>query len=699
MYTTPLSAGKTPFLRFLLPLIAGIVCSEYAAIAVSGYFLAGGIGIGCMLLPYLLPHRADIQYRMRHVFGIGLSVFIFSFGGYLSLCRQPDTRNISADRYPYALAEITEMPRQGKRSLQTTARIIGLQNHERECFKYERDILLYFQPDSSAATLRAGSRISFRTGLQPIRTDGNPDSFDFARYMRHRGIVFSQYLPAESWLYVGETPDPDLKIKAKLWQQQGKRILQKCRLSERNYTILCAMLLGDSRTIDPIVRESFSASGLSHILAVSGLHVGIIAGLLYWLFFPLRHIRLRRIHLPVTLLALWGYAFLTGLSASTVRATIMATFVSGGSWFRRRNVSLNALFASGFFMLLYSPSGIFQTGFQMSFLAVTGILLCQPLLEQMQRRAPNRILRYLYGCIGVSVAAQLGALPVALYYFHTLPLLFLVANLLVLPLLPAVMGGGILLFLCQWLFGNTGILSPAVDTLLNIIMGIASFIEQLPGASIRQIWIPAYALLLYFVIALCTYLAIRTRKGIYGLSALSISVAVIGTVRIFSEPTPQYEICIFESRSGTTIHWKEEQRYYLFQSEPTSPPERIPGDAYRLKSGIQETVYIDNSSDSVYYLPPFCDFYGYRMFIADGNIADESYPNDMDFLVITRHFDGNLRNIILQTKPAEIIFTADIPKRKEDYYIQQCAATGCRYHSIRRNGYWSYPIWRKRDIP
>ena len=261
------------------------------------------------------------------------------------------------------------------------------------------------------------------------------------------------------------------------------------------------------------------------------------------------------------------------------------------------------------------------------------------------------------------------------------------------------MSGGILLFLCQWLFGNTGILSPAVDTLLNVIMGIASFIEQLPGASIRQIWIPAYALLLYFVIALCTYLAIRTRKGIYGLSALSISVAVIGTVRIFSEPTPQYEICIFESRSGTTIHWKEEQRYYLFQSEPTSPPERIPGDAYRLKSGIQETIYIDNSSDSVYYLPPFCDFYGYRMFIADGNIADESYPNDMDFLVITRHFDGNLRNIILQTKPAEIIFTADIPKRKEDYYIQQCAATGCRYHSIRRNGYWSYPIWRKRDIP
>ena len=204
-----------------------------------------------------------------------------------------------------------------------------------------------------------------------------------------------------------------------------------------------ALLLGQQQDIPTEISKDYQYAGVVHILSVSGLHVGFIIVLLRLCFrwFPKKK-SFQISELLVSILFLWAFAFVAGLSPSVLRAVTVFSFVSLGLFLHRSSSNLNALFVSAFLLLLVMPQAVFDIGFQLSYAALLFIFILQPQLQN-RYKARTKLGRYLWENCSLSLAAQLGTLPLSLYYFHQFPGLFLVANLLLLPILAGIMGLGL----------------------------------------------------------------------------------------------------------------------------------------------------------------------------------------------------------------------------------------------------------------
>ena len=269
------------------------------------------------------------------------------------------------------------------------------------------------------------------------------------------------------------------------------------------YAITSAMALGDKSAMTPDMRSPYDTTGASHVLALSGLHLGII----YWLVTVITvGRRWRFLSQVVTVLAIWAFTLLTGLAPSTVRSATMLTVLALMRIGYRRHASVNVLAFTAVVMLLITPSALFDIGFQLSFLSVLSILLFQPVLEALvplpfQQRHP--LLRAVWAITVVSLSAQLGAAPLIAYYFHRFSPWFLLANAVVLPEAYLLLLGALLLLLTA---------SPLVATALTVVTATAgrmlAALAQLPLATVQPLYPTLAQTLLLYVVVACLYVVV-----------------------------------------------------------------------------------------------------------------------------------------------------------------------------------------------
>ena len=366
--------------------------------------------------------------------------------------------------------------------------------------------ILYIATDSlgRAAALQVGDTLLLRTRIQ---RGGTIDGFDYGNYLRMQGLVGTGYVPAHAWRCIARG---NASWHPKTWQQHLSQRLSVMPFTPRERGTLQALTLGYKEDIDSDVRRCFQASGAAHVLAVSGLHTGIIYTV-FWLLFtgfgrwkPLYEDTAGRIALSVALLlVLWGYALLTGLTPSVVRSSLMLSIVQVGYMCRRQAVSLNTLAAAALLILIANPRDLFSVSFQLSVAAVAAILILQPSMKsclpyRLTRRVwINKVWTYLRDLILVSIAAWLGTMPLTTYYFGQTSNYFLLTNLMVLPLATLAVAGGLLCLLLgtlPWIGQVVCWLTQAVVWLMNTAVG---WVESLPG-SVTVIRIsPLMVMLLY----------------------------------------------------------------------------------------------------------------------------------------------------------------------------------------------------------
>lgn len=304
------------------------------------------------------------------------------------------------------------------------------------------------------------------------------------------GIVVEQtrqaYVGPRSWHPGGQaalklsTPQR-LKIQALQWRH---RLLMRYRQStasqEEAYGVLAAMTLGDKSALSRSQRDTFATTGASHVLALSGLHLGIIYMLLTRLMAGRRRHWLKQ---SLLILSIWAFAFLTGLSTSMVRAAVMLTVFSLFAATSRQRASLNRLCLTAMVMLFYDSSQLFDIGFQLSFTAVFSILLCTPLMERLVSQRylmEHRLQRWLWSMLTVTLAAQIGTAPLIAYHFGQFSTYFLLTNLFVLPVTTLILYGALLFLLTSWSAIGTALL-----TLVTILGRGLALIAALPEACIR----------------------------------------------------------------------------------------------------------------------------------------------------------------------------------------------------------------------
>ena len=548
-----------PFLRLSVALVAGIITGNYLDLQL--YFLL--ILTGVCLITLWLVHRY-YMYQFSPIFGIGVQLLFYFLGIAVFTLH-----NKKPDFYSngYFTATVLEAPVEKENSFKSLLKI----NHfiKKDSIYYsDEKVLVYFSKAEKAAELHPGNVISVKQNPQKIENNGNPFEFDYKNYLARKKIYRQIYLPQDSWIFTDETDRFSVKILAEKLRLKLLKIYRSQKLGENELEILSALTLGYKRELDPDTRRVFASAGAMHILAVSGLHVGIIYLILLKILGFLRKRKAGKIMFVfMVLTSLWIFAFVTGLSPSVSRAATMFTFFVIGNNLRRQVNIYNSLTGSALFLLLINPNNLFEVGFQLSYSAVFGIVFLQPKFEKLLE-VKTKILRYFWQLLTVSVAAQIATFPFTAFYFNQFPTYFWISNLIVIPavmvLIP--LGISLLAFHAIPLLGN--FISIVTNVIIGLLYQFLAFIETLPF-SVQQFTLSPFefACLAGFLISIL--ILIKNRRMIYFKSALLfILLFFSGPLFLKMNTLNQKKLIVYNDSDYTIVHLISGRNNFIVTENP-----------------------------------------------------------------------------------------------------------------------------------
>ncbi len=340
-------------------------------------------------------------------------------------------------------------------------------------------VLVYHQMEEA---LYPGQVIWVPANPEPVAPPSFPDEFNYKRFLAAKGIHFRQFL-GKKLLVLPVKPSNELNFAMEHLRHYFAGVIDQYVQRPESKQIALALLLGQKESLGKEVKQAYSATGTQHILAVSGLHVGIIYSILLLplTFFKQKGQLLQKSYLILVLGLIWIYALMTGFSPSVVRAVVMFSLVTLGQMRKRKPSIWNILAFSALLLLVLDPAIQTDLGFQLSYLAVAGIVGLQPILLRMWAPS-NRVLDYFWQMATVTLAAQLITSPLTLHYFHTFPTYFLVANLLIVPLSYIILCAGVPFLLLAWIPLVGSFLGAIVDFLLFIQNEITYTLQEFPAA-------------------------------------------------------------------------------------------------------------------------------------------------------------------------------------------------------------------------
>ncbi|MCH2196887.1 ComEC/Rec2 family competence protein [Kordia sp.] len=338
-------------------------------------------------------------------------------------------------------------------------------------------ILVHIRKDSLTKTFPVDTVLYTKQSLSTVTSALNPTSFDYKAYLNDRYVYMQLYLKTGEFIHGTNPPKTVYGYAARLRNTIHNRLVA-ANFQTDELAVIEALLLGQRQHISKELHNNYANAGAIHILAISGLHVGILMLIIQFVLRPLQRFRYGKSLKVVLMLAiLWSFAFVSGLSASVVRAVTMFTAIVVATYFRRQANTLQVLTVSMFFLLLCKPHFLFDVGFQLSYAAVFSIVCLQPLWKKLWN--PTSFLgSSFWGLLTVSLSAQLGVLPLSLYYFHQFPGLFFVANLTIIPVLGIILTLGMLVIVLAYFQLLPEFLSICFNDIILLMNGFVSWIAS-----------------------------------------------------------------------------------------------------------------------------------------------------------------------------------------------------------------------------
>lgn len=589
---------KVPFLRLIIALTTGITAGSLVEIPVQPLFLM----MLLILATIILIHK-NYRYSWSTFFGAGVHLLFALLGMFIFL--QYNKKPVFYNNGQFA-ATVLETPQEKPNSFQTIIRITSFSD-DSIWQKTNEKIIVYFGKDEKAKSLKPGENILFKQNPEWIKNNGNPYEFDYKKYLQRKKIYRQLYLQPAKWDRTAQKPSITPVILAEQTREKLLTIYRRQNLGEEQFKILSALTLGYKRELNAEIKQVFSASGAMHVLAVSGLHVGIIfIALSFFLGFLKKKTAGRILYAGLIMLILWFYAFITGLSPSVERAATMFSFVVAGNNLKRQVSIYNSLAASAFFLLLINPNNFFEVGFQLSYSAVFGIVYLQPVLSRLLT-VKNKLLNYFWMLLTVSVSAQIATVPFTLFYFSQFPTYFWISNLFVIPAVTILIPLGILLLILSGIPLVSTLISMAINHLIFLVYFLLQQIEELPLSVLNRSVHPAeFAGLLFILISL--YLLAGTRRIFYFKTILAtLFLLLIFQLTEKTSRISRKEMIIYNSPGNTVVHLISGKRNYVVSELLIDPQghesEIVKNTVSRLH--LEETRYItseESFSDDCIFL-------------------------------------------------------------------------------------------------
>ena len=516
-----------PFVRYTILLICGICLYNFFAISNLSLFV--GIGIGLFFIySFLFVFRKRIKNQLFTGIVGGL-ILIFT-GYFLSFLR---TENNSSQHYSHQIGKfeyfeivVDNLVEEKDNSWKTIGIVRSIISNN-SILPTSGKILLHFD-NKTIEKPKYGDVFFVKGNPQEIASPKNPEEFDYQNYMRRQNIGYQQYLRVENLEKVGNEP-PDILINFALQTNaHADSILTTFVEGKNQYGVANAMILGQRDDLSNDLMQAYSAAGAVHVLSVSGLHVGVIYAVLLLMFgFLKRKGKIGRYGLMFLILGiLWFYAFVTGLSSPVLRSTVMFSIFTIADIFQKYKNGYNTTAFSAFVLLLYNPNFLFNVGFQLSYLAVFGMIYFQPKLNPIfvidkKKSWFHWLADRTWKVTTVAIAAQIATFPITIYYFHQFPNFFILANPLVILLSSIVLicGLGYVILASIFLYFDfttiTHYLGQCLKYTILWLNETVLFFERLPYSITKFLWISTYEMWLMYGLIFGLIALWKTRKFVW----------------------------------------------------------------------------------------------------------------------------------------------------------------------------------------
>lgn len=492
-------------LKLLIPLIFGVLFQYYSGIKLE---LAPLL---FFLLALLVVVNLPIFSKLKKIDNVAIILIqiLFFFLGVFNV--NSNNSSLSSNyffepgEHVYQL-RINEPPIEKENSIKLVVDVLS-KNDEQTIGKG----LVYAQENDSVRLLKYGDLIVAKLNFNPVKSNGNPHEFDYGSYLKKSNIHHQGFLKSDKYFKEGESKNYLFNFTYSI-RDYFSKLIDRSNFGKDNKPILKALLLGDKVDLDKETLRTYSSAGAMHVLAVSGLHVGIVMMILMTLLKPIKKIRFgKAVFVFSVLLGVWFYAFITGLSPSVLRSAIMFSFITIGSSLEREASIYQSVMVSAFVLIVLDPFVIFKVGFQLSYLAVLGIVYLQPKIYNLVY-IKYKWLDYFWQITAVSIAAQIATFPLGLFYFHQFPNFFLISNLLVIPLAGIILATGLSYFVLHKIPYINDLLCYVLDVCLTIMNKSVEWVENLPYSIVWGISITWYETLLIYIVLLFLVFGFAIKK-------------------------------------------------------------------------------------------------------------------------------------------------------------------------------------------
>lgn len=565
--TAPPFWHQAPFTRLLFPVVTGIVTCYYLLHGIftnaqinNTVYVAAGLSIAGLLGTTQLSNFK--KYRYYFIQGVFLQIVFASLGIAVMQktlqTRDQETALLAACKNgTIYIMRIIEPLQLKNKTYKTVAIIESIDTAQHE-IKTNIKIIVHVAVDSSSVgvpLLTAGSYMATTIRPNPVPDTHNPGGFNYKLWLFRNEITHQLYLAKGTWTLL---PTKKSKQYLQVLQQKISKRLQINITGKQEKAVAAALLIGYKQDIDSDLMKAYSNTGVIHVIAISGLHLGLIYGLLLSIFNWILNSTIKKWTAPPTiLLVLWIFALLTGAGPSIVRAAVMFSFIVIASIVKQNSSILNALAASAFFLLLLHPFYLWDIGFQLSYAAVLSIVLYQKnIFDSLYFK--YKWIQACWQLNALTLSAQILTLPLVVYHFHQFPNYFLLSNFIVVPL------SSIILYGCLFIlpFGTIAYLGKALSVVTSLLISSMNWIIQkmnaLPFATTSNLHINTAEVLLFFIIIVSVTLFIQSQKNkwcFYGLTALLLGCSIHNFNSIQEKSLTSLTVWFVPKTSKVTIRY------------------------------------------------------------------------------------------------------------------------------------------------
>lgn len=671
---------KYPFFRLLLPLVLGIWCYP-AAEAQSDSFLytvLAAVFISSAVYGVLAFRK---QNEIRRIVGF-VSMHVALFAIAWALCFFTDVRN---DKYWFGhsvgnadsfVVQVTNNPAEKERTLKLEVDVIKSYYREEEHPVTGKGLVYVFK--YGAPAIREGDVVTVSGDWLPITNRGNPFEFDYANYCARDGIYYQQFI-GNNELTINYCAD----IQDLFWI---KRVHEWCitqldwYIKDRRVSgLLKAMLVGDRETLDDELRDAYSATGIVHIMAISGAHISIFFLLVAFLLMWIRHKKYHWVKYVAAIPLIWLYVVVAGAPASAVRAATMFSLLGVGFALQKQPNGINQLLATAFILLCADPSWLFSIGFQLSFVAVLSIFLFyRPVYKLLS--PVNKVLRALWSAVAVSVAAEILVAPLVVYYFYLFPLQFIVANVLAYLFMGVILIAGMLLMALSFSYPTGRLFGEVITQLVKLFNSIVFELQEVNPVSFSRLTLTEWQLVwVYACIAFAGIGLMRKNKRMLLAASVVFVCFLAGCVISQCGDTQQHFLVVYNTGSDNYIELIEGKKATVLQK---------PGEVDdKVKQYVLEPAHINwhiNEVDSA-ALPKMLAVGNTSVYILGKPVMDTLMGVD-HVLLNYKAKPKELRNIKAVFPGATMVIGNNISRSQTEKLIDAATDIELPVYSIREEG-------------